>query len=171
MAIDERALEESASHVALQRLLSAYTDVASRRAWSELPALFLPDAKLDVTPLRRDRLEVVGPEAIARFIDAATERFAFFQFVLLNSRLEIRLDEDSARGRNFICEYRREGSPNGDEPGRWTQVFGVYHDRYRRVDGRWWFEHRVFDPLAARGNDDLLFEVPARLARLMSEPL
>ncbi len=164
MAIDERTLEEVASQVAIQRLLAAYTDVVNRRAWGEIPELFLEDARIDVTPLKRPPIEVTGPEAIGRFIDAAIERFEFLQFVLLNSRLEIRLDAESARGRNYICEYRREKAS-----AKWTQVFGVYHDRYRRVEGRWWFEHRVFHPLAATGGDDVVFEVPARLAALLAE--
>jgi len=164
MAIDERTLEEVASQVAIQRLLAAYTDVVNRRAWGEIPELFLEDARIDVTPLKRPPIEVTGPEAIGRFIDAAIERFEFLQFVLLNSRLEIRLDAESARGRNYICEYRREKAS-----AKWTQVFGVYHDRYRRVEGRWWFEHRVFHPLAATGSDDVVFEVPARLAVLLAE--
>ncbi len=166
MAIDEKMLEETASYIAIQRLLAAYADAVNRRAWGELPELFLEDARMEVTPLQRPPLEVTGPVAIGLFIQASIERFDFLEFVLLNSRLEIRLEAESARARNSICEYRRERAT-----GKWTQVFGVYHDRYRRIDGRWWFEHRVFHPLAATGSDNLLFDVPPRLAALFSEPL
>lgn len=163
MGIGQQTIEEMASYVAIQRLLSAYTDAVNRRAWGELSELFLDDAKIDVTPLRPPPLELTGPESLGRFIAKATLRFEFFQFVLLNSRLEIRLDEQSARGRNFICEYRRERTS-----GKWTQVFGVYHDRYRRIEGRWWFEHRTFNPLAATGSDNLVFDVPASLEALLA---
>lgn len=163
MGIGEKAIEELASHLAIQRLLSAYADIANRRAWGELSELFLDDAKIDLTPLRPPPLELTGPESLGRFIAKAIERFDFFQFVLLNSRLEIRQGEEWARGRNYICEYRRE-----KESAKWTQVFGVYHDRYRRIEGRWWFEHRTFNPLAATGSDNLVFDIPASLEVLLS---
>ncbi len=163
MAIGEKAIEEMASFQAIQRLLSAYADIANRRAWGELSELFLDDARIEVTPLQRPPLELTGPDSLGLFIAKAIERFEFFQFVLLNSRLEIRLEEDSARGRNFICEYRREKTS-----AKWTQVFGVYHDRYRRIEGRWWFEHRTFNPLAATGSDNLVFEIPASLEALLA---
>ena len=51
--------------------------------------------------------------------------------------------EHAARGRLFVCEYRWEKAA-----ARWTQVFGVYCDRYRRIDGRWWFDHRWYATLA-----------------------
>jgi SnoaL-like domain len=166
MGIDDRTLEETASHIAIQRLLAAYADAVNRRAWGELGELFLDDATIEITPLQRPPLQVTGPEAIGRFIDESIARFDFLEFVLQNSRLEIRQGEDSARARNYICEYRREKAT-----AKWTQVFGVYHDRYRRIEGRWWFEHRVFHPLAATGSDNVVFEVPGRLAALLAERL
>lgn len=166
MGVDDETLEETASHIAIQRLLSAFADVVNRRSWGELSQLFLDGATIEVTPLQRPPLEVTGPEAIGRFIDESIARFDFLEFALQNSRLEIRQDEDSARGRNFICEYRREKAT-----AKWTQVFGIYHDRYRRIEGRWWFEHRTFDPLAAAGGDNIVFEVPARLEALLAERL
>lgn len=163
MGLDDEAFEEAASHIAIQRLLSAYADVVNRRSWGELSQLFLGDAKIEVTPLQRPPLEVTGPGAIGRFIDEAIARFDFLEFVQLNSRLEIRRGEDWARGRNYICEYRRERAT-----ATWTQVFGIYHDRYRSIEGRWFFEHRIFHPLAAAGSDNVVFEVPARLATLLA---
>lgn len=166
MAIDDKALEEMASHLAIQRLLAAYADVMNRRAWGELPELFLADAKVELTPLKRPLIEVTGPASLGRFIHEATERFGYFQFVLLNSRIELHLETESAQGRNFICEYRRDNVSEN-----WTQVFGVYHDRFRRISGRWWFEHRTFHPLASNGSDNVLFDVPPALAKRFAEPL
>jgi hypothetical protein len=163
MGIDEKTLEETVSYVAIQRLLAAYADAVNRRAWGEFSTLFLEDARIDVTPSQRKALQLEGPEALGRFIGDAIEGFEFFQFVFLNSRIELRLDEGAARGRNFMCELRQERAS-----GRWTQVFGVYHDHYRRIDGRWWFEHRAFDPLVATGRDNLVFDFPERFASLLS---
>lgn len=155
---DEQALEETVSRVAIQDLLGAYADSVNRRKWGELSALFLADAKIELTTLQERPIELTGPVALGRFIGEVTERFDFFQFVLLNSRLELRLEADSALGRHFICEYRWEKAA-----GKWTQVFGVYRDRYRRIDARWWFEHRAFDPLVSAGSDGLVVGFPGRM--------
>ena len=163
MGIDEETIEETASYVAIQRLLAAYADTVNRRAWGELSELFLEDATIDVTPLQRPPLQLAGPEALGRFIDGAIERFDFFQFVFHNSRLQIQLDANEARARNYISEYRRETAS-----GEWTQVFGVYHDRYRRIEGRWWFEHRSFSPLASSGSDNRVFAFPTGFEAILS---
>lgn len=158
MRRDERSIEETVSRAAIQDLLGAYADSVNRRKWGELSELFLVDAKIELTTLQERPLELTGPAALGRFIGEVTERFDFFQFVLLNSRLELRLADESALGRHFICEYRWEKAA-----GRWTQVFGVYRDRYRRIDGRWWFEHRLFAPLVSAGSDGLVVGFPGRM--------
>ena len=95
--------------------------------------------------------------AFGRFLDDVTKRFDFFQFVLLNARLELEPGGDAARGRLFICEYRWEKAA-----GRWTQVFGVYRDRYRRIDGRWWFDTRImFVDLVGDLSHHLLYALAA----------
>lgn len=163
MAIVEGSIEETVSWVALQRLLAAYADAVNRRAWGELPELFLPDATIELTPTHREPLTISGPEELGRFIDGAIERFEFFEFVFLNSRIELDLAADRARGRNFMCELRQE-----KYSGRFNRVFGVYHDEYRRIDGRWWFERRAFDPLAATDRDNLVFERPKGFDALLA---
>lgn len=162
MTIDESILEETVSHVAIQRLLARYADAVNRRAWSEFEELFLEDATVDVTPSQRKPLSLKGPVALGRFIGDAIEHFDFFQFVFLNSRLEIRAGEDTARGRNFMCELRQEQAS-----GRFSRVFGVYHDHFRRIEGRWFFERRAFDPLLGTGRDNLVFEFPAGFEALL----
>ena len=155
MHIDEKTIDETASYIAIQRLLSAYADAVNRRAWDEFGELFLEDAPIEIIPSAREPLRLTGPEALGKFIGGAIEGYEFFQFVFLNSRLEIRPDDDSASGRNFMCELRQER-----DSGRWTQVFGIYYDRFRRIDGRWWFAHRNFKALAATGRDHAVFEFP-----------
>ena len=157
--MDEGTLDETVSYVAIQRLLAAYADAVNRRAWSEFRELFREDARIDITTSSRTSFDVTGPDALGEFISGAIEGFEFFQFVFLNSRLRIECERDSATGRNFMCELRQEKSS-----GRWTQVFGVYHDRFQRVDGRWYFEHRRFNALAATRPDTAVFEFPSELA-------
>ena len=167
MTLDETtrdlAIEETVCRVAIQTLLGAYADSINRRSWSELEALFLPDARIELETLKQQPLELRGPEALGRFIADFVERLDFFQFVLLNARLELRLDEGAALGRHFICEYRWARAE-----GRLTQVFGVYRDRYRRIDGRWWFEHRAFRPLLSAAGDDRVVAFPMQVGAFLA---
>jgi hypothetical protein len=147
-AREGKSFEETRSLLAIERLLAAYADAVNRRQWSELSSLFLADASIELRTLQRQPLTLTGPAALGRFIAEVVARFDFFQFVQLNARLELAPGGDSALGRLFVCEYRWEKSA-----GKWTQVFGVYCDRYRQIDGRWWFAQRAFDPLVAAGSD------------------
>ncbi|MAG31622.1 MAG: hypothetical protein CL908_12110 [Deltaproteobacteria bacterium] len=157
MGIEESAIEETVACVAIQRLLAAYADAVNRRAWDEFPKLFLDDAVIEITPSKRAPLQVEGAGELARFIAEAIEGFEFFQLVFLNSHFELQVAEGTATGRNFMVEMRQDRAS-----GRWTRVFGVYHDRYRQVERRWQFEHRAFHALAATaGRDNHVFDFPA----------
>jgi hypothetical protein len=138
-------IAEALDYVEIQRLQSAYADVVTRRAWSELAELFRPDARVEVDTRRDEVLAFDGPDALGGFISAAIERFGFFEFVILNTRIEIGVGDDpnAASGRMYMCELRTEAAS-----GEWNNAFGVYHDRYLRHDDRWWFEHRTYHSLA-----------------------
>ncbi|MEZ4281532.1 MAG: nuclear transport factor 2 family protein [Myxococcota bacterium] len=165
MTRPEDPLAALMSHTAIQRLHTAYADCVNRRAFGALSELFLADALIELTPLRPPRIELRGPEALGDFIARAVERFDFFQFVVLNAHFAPGPDDRSADGRVFMCEYRREHASSN-----WTQVFGVYHDRYREVEGRWWFARRTFHPLASQGSDDVVFPVPPELSARFQGP-
>ena len=121
-------------HVRIDRLQSAYADVVNRRAWSELATLFDPDTPIRLDTATRDPIELIGPDEFARFVSAAVERFAFFEFVILNRRIELHDDPDSAAARIFMCEIRRDAGTLD-----WSTAYGVYHDRYRRDAEGWRF--------------------------------
>jgi hypothetical protein len=142
---DPEQIAETVDYVAIRRLQSAYADVVTRRAWSELAELFRPDARIEVDTRRDEILVFDGPGALGTFIAGAIERFGFFEFVILNTRIEIGVggDPDAAAGRMYMCELRTDAAS-----GEWDNAFGVYHDGYRRHDGRWRFEHRTYHSLA-----------------------
>jgi len=144
--VDE--LRETIDYVAITRVQSAYADIVNRRAWAELAGLFLPEAPVRVDTVTNPVVELTGPEAVGAFIGGAIERFAFFEFVTLNMKVD--LDGEQARGRVFMCELRQDR-----ENGRFTRAFGVYHDQYRRVDARWWCAARRYQSLARSGRDDV----------------
>lgn len=132
-------------HLAIQRLQSAYADVVSRRSWSELTDLFLPDARIEVDTRTVPVMVFDGPDALGSFIAGAIERFGFFEFVVLNAVIELASggDPDAATARVWMCEMRTEAAS-----GEWNNSFGIYHDRYQRTEDGWRFAHRRYHSLA-----------------------
>lgn len=144
--------------VAIQRLQSAYADVVSRRSWSELPDLFLPDARIEVDTRRAAVMVFDGPDALGSFIAGAIERFGFFEFVVLNTVVQLASgnEADSATARVWMCELRTEAAS-----GSWNNSFGVYHDRYQRTGDGWRFAHRRYHSLARTADAPHLAETYA----------
>lgn len=153
----QRDLADTVDHLALGRLLARYADTVTRRAWPALAGLFLPDAEVHIDTVTRDPFTLTGPDAVGSFIGGAIERFDFFEFVVLNSVVDLGVDGDPdvASARVFMCEHRRTA-----EDGEWSTAYGLYLDRYRRVDGRWWFSGRRYRSLARTGADGGVFPFP-----------
>jgi hypothetical protein len=146
------AAQETIDYVAITRLQAAYGDVVNRRAWGTFADLFLPTATVHVDTVTNPPVGVTGPDELGAFIGSAVERFEFFEFVILNTHVEIGVgdDPDAARARVFMCELRQDHSN-----GRWSNAFGVYHDHYVRVDDRWWFARRRYQSLARTGRGEV----------------
>ena len=150
------ALQETVDYVAVTRLQGAYADVVNRRAWTELDELFRPDAHVTVDTVTNDPFELDGPVAVGAFIGGAIERFSFFEFVILNTRVSLGVDGDASRAtaRVFMCELRQDG-----DNGHASQAFGVYHDHYVKIEGRWWFAKRNYQSLTRTGRNEV-FDFP-----------
>jgi len=151
--VDDSALIETARYVAVRRLQNRYADVVTRRAWPELAEIFLPDAALDLDTRTGTVLRFEGPTAVGDFIRDAIAGFEFFEFVILSHRIELLDGGSAAAGRMYMCELRQEA-----DTGRFTVAYGVYHDDYREVDGRWWIAGRRYHSMArtnATGAADL----------------
>jgi SnoaL-like domain len=140
--------DETVDYVAIRRLQDAYADVVTRRVWAELEELFLPNARVEVDTRQDAVLSFDGPAQLGAFIGDALERFDFFEFVILNARVELAVggDPDRADGRMYMSELRTDR-----DTGAWNIAFGVYHDRYARLDGRWWFAHRRYHTMGRTG--------------------
>lgn len=147
--------------IGISALQSHYADIINRRAWSELAEIFLPDAAIRIDTVTRDVIEVAGPAALGDFIGTAVERFAFFEFVILNSRIVTSVDGDADLGsaRIFMCEIRRDADSLD-----WSTAYGVYHDRYRRTPDGWRFERRDYQSLTRTDGD--VFPFPRHLEDL-----
>lgn len=149
-------MSETEDYVAITRLQAAYADVVNRRAWPELAELFLPDAPITVDTVTNPPVELTGPEELGAFIGRAIERFEFFEFVILNSRVWTTVDgdADAARARMFMCELRQDAAT-----GHASQAFGVYHDDYRRTPDGFLFARRRYQSLARTGRNEV-FTLP-----------
>jgi SnoaL-like domain len=139
--IREHEPQATAALVAVQRLQAAYGDAVTRRAWDEVVALFEPDATVHIDTRAREPFTLEGAGAIAGFVERSLDQFAFFEFAILNSVVELGAG-DEATGRVHLCEVRRH------HDGSWTQAYGLYQDRYRRGDGSWRIAGRRYSSLA-----------------------
>jgi hypothetical protein len=150
--------QETIDYVGVRRVQQAYADIVTRRAWSELHDVFLPDITVVIDRRVGDPLELVGPQAVGDFISTSIAELEFFEFVILNTRIWLRHDgnDDVAVARMYINELRHHR-----DTGRWTHAYGIYHDRYQRIDGRWWFARRRYHSLARTGRDFEVFAFPA----------
>lgn len=151
--MDDSQLIETARYVAVRRLQNRYADVVTRRTWPELAEVFLPDAVVELDTRTGTTLRLEGPTAVGDFIRDAIAGFEFFEFVILSQRIEPVGTGDAAAGRMYMCELRQDA-----DTGRFTVAYGVYHDDYREVDGRWWIAGRRYHSLArtsATGASDL----------------
>jgi hypothetical protein len=156
--ITEEQLAEAVHDTGVRRLQHAYADVVNRRAWPEMDRLFLPGATITLD-LRADTpLVLTGGPEVGSFIERSIEQFEFFEFVILNAHIAFPdgATSGAAVSRLFMSEVRQQRAS-----GRWTTVYGLYHDRYALEEGRWWFAERTYHSLARQARDLDTFPLPA----------
>jgi len=136
--------EDTDAYVAITRLQATYADVVTRRAWDELVPLFVPDAPIHIDTVTRAPVDVVGAAGLAEFVAPAVDRFEFFEFVILNTVIDVQ-DETTAAGRLYMVELRQDRTSH-----EWSNAFGLYEDHYAVYDGRWRFARRRYRSLARR---------------------
>jgi hypothetical protein len=148
--------QELLDYVAICRLHAAYADAVTRRAWSDLGELFLPDTPVQVDTVTSPPIEVIGAAGIGDFISGAVERFEFFELVILNVHVVPATNSTpnpavrELRSRSFTCELRQERTN-----GHWTNAFGVYHDDLRFETGSWRYARRRYQSLTRTGRRDV----------------
>ena len=138
--------DEALAYLAIVRLQRAYADLATRRAWPEITALTVPDARFSFDTRSGRIVEVVGAEAFGAFGAQSTGRFSFYEYVLLNTVVVV--GQGTARGRSYsleLCEDR--------DTREWINFYGLYHDDYVLFDGTWRFARRQYQTLGRRTGD------------------
>ncbi|HET8930939.1 MAG TPA: nuclear transport factor 2 family protein [Acidimicrobiales bacterium] len=142
---DHDEIAAMVDHAAIDRLQRRYADVVNRRVWEDLDAVFAPSVQITLELVNRPTVELSGREEFVAFIDPAMARFGFFQFVILNSHIELwpGADRDAATARIFMCELR-----TGPTGGQRSEAFGLYRDRYVREPQGWRITRRHYRSLA-----------------------
>jgi hypothetical protein len=155
--IDDELVAEAVHDTGVRRLQHAYADVVNRRAGPEMDHLFLPDATVTLDLRADDQLVLTGGPEVGEFIKNAIEQFEFFEFVILNAHIAFPDGPGAghAVSRLFMSEVRQDSSL-----GRWTTIYGLYHDRYTLHAGRWWIAERKYHSLARRARDLDTFPFP-----------
>lgn len=141
--------EELRGYLGITRLQSAYADVVSRRAWEELDALFDPRAPIHIDTVTAETMHFTGPTEFAAFVARSVERFEFFEFVILNSVIDVD-GGSTAKGRLWMAELRQDRAS-----GAWSNAFGIYQDSYALTDGTWRFSERHYQSLARTGRAEV----------------
>jgi len=138
MASTEERLAEALDYLDIRRLQNRYADIVTRRAWLELHEIMRPSCTLELN-LGDESKFFDGPKAIGDFIGDSLQQFEFFEFVILNTVIEVDVAAGVAGGRMYMQELRQNISD-----GRRTNAYGVYHDRFERQDDKWWFARRRY---------------------------
>ena len=134
---DER-LAEALDYLDIRRLQNRYADIVTRREWDELHEIMRPTCTLELD-LGDDSMTFDCPQAIGDFIGDQLTQFSFFEFVILNTVIEVDVAAGTAGGRMYMQELRQNVAD-----GRRTNAYGVYHDRFERHDGTWWLARRRY---------------------------
>ena len=139
-------IDATVDRVAIDALVRAYADAVSRRAWDDVAALFLPDATVDLDLVDRDPIHLAGPDAFVAFVAPAVERFSFFEFVPLNTHIDLWPggERSAASARVWMCELRVPAGGTGRD-----DAYGLYRDAYRKEAGTWRIAARRYRSLAS----------------------
>lgn len=118
---------------ALTDVLHDYAAVIDARQWSDLDAIFLPDAVADLGELGG---EVAGRDAISAHCASALERFAATQHLIGNVRITSWDGHDATTACSFVAVHV---TADGSSP---FLVGGTYRDLMRRGPDGWRISRR-----------------------------
>ncbi len=155
-------LTELIDRAAIHTLQARYADVVNRREWDELEELFVDQMPLHLDTVTAAPRTMTGAREVGEFIGSAIERFEFFEFVPLNTVIDLYPDgdRDTATSRFWMCEVRCAGTDRDGHGGEWSRAYGLYRDAYVRSEGRWWFSERRYRSLARTGEAGVVLPFP-----------
>jgi uncharacterized protein (TIGR02246 family) len=125
----------------LRQLVERYADAVCRRDAAAWGGTWAPDGVWD---LGRGKAE--GREQVVAFWKQAMSGFPM-AIQIIHNGVVLSHDGDAATARWYLSEYLHTA-----DGGRRLGV-GVYHDTYRRIDGRWHFALRKYNLLYSGAPD------------------
>lgn len=134
------------------RALAAFARAMDERDWAALDEVLTEDATGDFGAggLIRGRAAMVA--LMRSFLDACGPT----QHLVGNVVVDV--EGDAARSRCYVCDMHVGA---GDRAHLTLRSLGEYHDRWRRIDGRWRMVHRTKLNHALVGTLDVLGPGPA----------
>ncbi|GAB3430406.1 nuclear transport factor 2 family protein [Actinophytocola sediminis] len=124
-----------ADRVEIEALRGEHVDAPTVGDYDRFASLFTEDA---VWRIPFANVELAGRTAIRAGIERLQGAWEFW--VQNTHSGTIRLDGDTASGREFVSETGRQ------RDGTSVVMHGVFHDRYRRTAEGWKFTERVLEP-------------------------
>ena len=135
-------IERLESLDAIRQLASKYALAIDVRDLDAVVSLYVPDIR--VGPQRQ------GRAALRAVFDSVLRGFTTTSHQVQNHVIDF---EDATQAQGLVtcrCEHEVD-TPAGP---RWVIVQNLYHDRYQRIDGLWYFRARVQNRLYATASDD-----------------
>lgn len=138
----------------IQRALVRIARAMDERDWAALEQLLLPDATADL-----GLGPIAGGAEIVRFIRTFLDACGSTQHLLGNLLVEV--DGDRATSRSYVSDMHKGAAEKSHLS---FSTLGDYHDRWRKVDGKWHLSHRTKLNRAHLGDISVLGPGPARPA-------
>lgn len=119
----------------IKQLKARYCRLIDEKQWDELEADFVPDAEIEIAGGPGGADDTKRFDTAHAFIEGLRELMGPLVSVHQVHAPEIELvDAESARGIWTICD--RLAFPDGG-PLKILQGWGIYHETYRKISGRW----------------------------------
>lgn len=134
----EARLDRMESTEALRQLVFAYALAVDARDLDMLVGLYVEDVRSADGP---------GRPALKRVFDQSLRQFTTSSHLVSNHLIEF-IDADNALGL-VSCRIEHEVG------AEWVTMVSLYHDRYERRAGRWYFRGRIPARLYATAEDDV----------------
>jgi hypothetical protein len=125
-------LQAIADRVEIEALRGEFTDAVMMRDYDRLASLFTHDGAVRIPHINA---EAAGREALGAGIERLQGLLDYF--VQTTHPGTIQLDDDTAAGRDYLCELGRF------RDGRSQLNYAIYHDRYQRTPDGWKLNQRV----------------------------
>jgi len=127
----------SSDHWEISNLIARYAELLNLGRIEEVGELFRYG---EITSEGNPNTYTGTDEIVAMYRESVVFPEKVPDTLIFTSNLQIEVDGERATGKAYFMAVHQT------ERGVGTVLAGRYHDRYAKIDGRWWFEHRHMWP-------------------------